>query len=85
MLAECLWRPNSGCEHYEAVGGEFQQWQQPDWVTCTGADCYECGEQALVHHWPKHGDSGGDCVEKQSFVAESWLYQPASLCSLYPS
>ena len=27
MLAEHLWRSNSGCEHRE-VGGEFQQWQQ---------------------------------------------------------
>ena len=27
-LTECLWRPNSGCEHSEAVGGAFQQWQQ---------------------------------------------------------
>ena len=28
MLVECLWRPNSGCEHTEAVGGAFQQWWQ---------------------------------------------------------
>ena len=28
MLAECLWRLNSGCEHREAVGGVFQQWRQ---------------------------------------------------------
>ena len=27
-LVECLWRPNSGCEHSEAVGGAFQQWGQ---------------------------------------------------------
>jgi len=26
MLAECLWRPNSGCEHREAAGGVLQQW-----------------------------------------------------------
>ena len=25
MLAECLWRPNRGCEHNETVGGAFQQ------------------------------------------------------------
>ena len=24
VLAECLWRPNSGCEHSKAVGGVFQ-------------------------------------------------------------
>jgi hypothetical protein len=29
-LAERLQRPNSGCEHSEAVGGEFQQW----WPRC---------------------------------------------------
>ena len=28
MLAEYLWRPNSGCEHSKAVGGTFQQWQK---------------------------------------------------------
>ena len=25
-LAEHLWRPNSGCEHSQAIGGAFQQW-----------------------------------------------------------
>ena len=24
-LTECLWRPNSGCEHSETVGDVFQQ------------------------------------------------------------
>ena len=28
MIAECLWRPNSGSEHTEAAGGAFQQQQQ---------------------------------------------------------
>ena len=28
MLAECFWRPNSGYEHSEAVGGVFHQWWQ---------------------------------------------------------
>jgi len=28
MLAEYLWRPNSGCEHSEWGGGAFQQWWQ---------------------------------------------------------
>ena len=26
VLAECWWRPNSGCEHSEVVGDKFQQW-----------------------------------------------------------
>jgi len=30
-LTECLWRPNSGCEHSEAVDGAFQQWWQQWW------------------------------------------------------
>ena len=28
MLAECFWRPISGCEHSELVSGTFQQWWQ---------------------------------------------------------
>jgi hypothetical protein len=27
-FTECLCRPDSGCEHDEAVVGVFQQWQQ---------------------------------------------------------
>jgi len=32
MLAECLWRPNSACEHSEVVGGAFSA------VATAGAD-----------------------------------------------
>ena len=28
LLSECFWRPKSGCEHREVVGGAFQQWRQ---------------------------------------------------------
>ena len=28
MFSECLWRPNSGCEHSESVSGACQDWQQ---------------------------------------------------------
>ena len=28
MFAEHCWKPNSECEHSEAVGGTFQQWRQ---------------------------------------------------------
>jgi len=28
MLAERLWRANSGCEHSDAAGGAFQQWHK---------------------------------------------------------
>jgi len=48
------------------------------------ADFYEHGMQALVHHWKKCITNGGDCVEKQHFVAENLLYQTALLCFSYP-
>ena len=64
MLAEHLWRPNSGCEHSEVVGGAFQQWWQQQWVTSTGAGFDEHGMQALVHCWWKCIANGGDYVEK---------------------
>ena len=51
MLAECLWRTNSGCEHSEVVGGTFWQWQQWQWVSSAGADLNESDMQALVQHW----------------------------------
>ena len=43
-----LWKPSSGYEHSEAVGGVFKQNQ---WVTSIGADVFEHGMQAPVHHW----------------------------------
>ena len=59
ILTGCLWRPDSGCEHSEAVSGVFQQC-----VISAGADFYECDMQALVHHWWKCTANGGDFVEK---------------------
>jgi len=53
MLAELSRRPTSGCEHSEAVGGAFQQWQQQQWVTSAGADFDKSGMQVLVHCWQK--------------------------------
>ena len=47
MLDGCLWRPNSGREYGEVVGGAFQQWEQ--WVTSTGVNFYEHAMQVLVH------------------------------------
>ena len=73
-LAKCLWRPNCGCERSEAVGGAFQQWWQQDWDTSTGAGCYECGMQALVHCWWRC-TADGVTVEKECFVAENLLYK----------
>ena len=47
------WRPNSGCERSEAVGGAFQQWQ---WGTSDGADFLQvrshagtCSSLAKMH------------------------------------
>ena len=75
MFAEHLWRPNSECEHSEAVGAAFQQWQQRQWVVFVGADCYERGKQDLVDWLQKCIASGGDYVEKQCFVAKNLHYQ----------
>jgi len=50
-LAECLWKPNSWCEHSEVVSGRFQQWCKQQWVISTGEDFDECGLQVLVHCW----------------------------------
>ena len=73
MLAECLWRPNSGCEQSEVVGGVFQQWWQ--WVTSSGAHSHECSLQVLVHRYQKFIGSSGDYVEKWCFVEENLFYQ----------
>ena len=83
MLGECLWRPNSGCEHSEVEGGIFQQWWQGQWVTLDGEDFNEHGMQAFVHHWQKCVANGDDYIEKKCFVAENLLYQILLLCSLY--
>ena len=81
ILAEGSWKPSSGCEHSEAVGGAFQQqWQ---WVTSTGADIYKHGMLALVHSWQKCIANGGAYVEKECFVAENFLYQMVLLYSWY--
>jgi len=39
--------------HSEAMGVAFQQWQQWQWSTSTGADVYKYSMQALFHHWRK--------------------------------
>ena len=49
VLAELSWRPNSGCDHSEVVGGVFQQWRWQG--TFTGAGFDERAMQALVHCW----------------------------------
>ena len=79
IFAECLWSPNSGCEHSEAAGATFQQWQQQ--VTSTDADFYKCSMHALVQSWCIA--NGADYVKKQCFVAKNVLYQIVLLCSLY--
>jgi len=35
-----------------------------EWATSAGADFYECGMPALVHHWRKCTANGGVYVEK---------------------
>ena len=42
-LAERLWRPISGCEHCEAMGGVFQQWWQwCEWQTTFWTATHSC-------------------------------------------
>ena len=65
---------HSGCDHSEALGDAFQQWQQQQLVTATGTDVYEHSMQALLHCCWKHLANSGDYVEKQRFVAEKLLY-----------
>jgi len=83
--AEHLWRPNSECEHSEAVGGAFQQWQQRQWVASTGAEFDKHNIQGLVHHREKCKASDGDCVEKECFVAENLLCQTMHFLSAVAS
>ena len=42
-LTECRWRPASGCEHSEVVGGALQQLQQRQRFSSTGADFLQVG------------------------------------------
>lgn len=51
-------------------------------VTSTGVGFYKHSMQALVHCGQKCITSGGDCVEKQFFVAENLLYNEcySALC-----
>ena len=53
--------------------------EQPDKI----ADFYECGMQALVHHWWKCIANIDDYSEEDCFLAENLLYQILLSCSLY--
>ena len=59
-----FWRPNSGCEYSETVGGAFQQWWQWQQVMSAGADFYGHGIKDLVHSWWKCTANGGYYVKK---------------------
>ena len=84
MLAEHLWRPNSGCEHSEAVGATFQQWQQ--WYErraafWTAMHSYKHSMQVLVHCWWKKTELM--VVEKWCFVDENLINQTVLSYSLF--
>jgi len=49
-------------QHFPSKDAVVQAVKQ--WATSAGADFYECGMQALVHHWQKCIANGGDYVEK---------------------
>jgi len=81
-FAECLWRPNIGCEHTE-VGGVSALTTV---INSAGTDFiylfYKHSMQALVHGWQKHTAKADDYAEKYCFVSENLLYQTVFLCSL---
>ena len=83
MMVESLWRQKHWMWAQWRVGGVFQQWQEWQWVTSTGADFYEGGMQTFAHRWQQCLPNRGDYVEKQCFVAENLLYPIVFLCSLY--
>jgi len=80
MLAECLWRPNSGCEHSE--GRAMRSCSDRLWpltqvqiltsITCRHLLFAGKNAQLMVV-----------TVLKNSSVAENLLYQVVLLCSLY--
>ena len=83
MLAECFWRPNSGYEFSEEVGGAFQQWWK--WITSTGTGIYECIMQAFIHLWQKRAANGGDHMEKKTVLllrifSMKWCYSNLCIC-----
>jgi len=57
-----IWRPTSGGEHSEVVGGAFQQWCH--WDTSTGTGLYKHGMQLLFIAGKKCIAGGGDYAEK---------------------
>ena len=69
-LTEQLWRPTSGYEHSEEVGGAFQQWwEQPErqamfHMAMQLAQVFMNGMSAVVSHWQKCIANSGDYVEK---------------------
>lgn len=68
MLAESLWRPNTGCEHIWLVGGAFQQWRQQcrrPTIFWTGMhSCHTMQWRAPQSAHPHKSASSGDYVEK---------------------
>ena len=77
-LAQCLWRPNSGCEPKEWCISAVVTMGHLCWCRF-----YKRSMQALVHCWKKYTANDGDYVEKQCFVAENLLYQIAVFCSFH--
>ena len=80
ILAECLWRPNSGREH--CVSAVATATWKPSCLSDRRADIYRCGMQALVHCWWECIANGSDYIEKQCFVAVDLLYGLVLLRSL---
>ena len=83
MLAECWWRPNSGCEH---SGAFQQQWQRCERQAAfwTAMEIFMSAECGLLFITGKNIQlMGVTILKKQCFVTENLLCQVLLLCSSY--
>ena len=79
-ICVCLWRPSNGYEHSGGWGVCFSS--DNSGSTSAGAGFYKHSMQAIMHCWWKCTTNGGDCVEKDCFVAKNLIYQTVLLHSL---
>ena len=84
-LAECFWRPNSGCEHSEVLGGAFQYWRlwHERWTTLqTVMQIFTSVTCRLLSIAGENAQLVVVTILKKSLIAENLLYQIVLLYSL---